>query len=184
MVEESTTTSGKLYSDAARKVRPPTNQSNKPNPANTTSSFTNKHPLNPKCSVFIYDKESITKDKIRSAINRVLGPTLIVSINRYALDSKLLKYMVQLKKETNAQQLVKKWKNDSLEYTKVRWAKSSEKYVGTLSGVPHDFEEHELQNDIERAYPGSKCSHIMKQDKPTYTVKVVFPDQSSLSKSL
>ena len=53
-----------------------------------------------------------------------------------------------------------------------------------LSGVPHDFEEHALQKDIERAYPGSKCSRIMKQDKPTHTVKVVFPDQSSLSKSL
>ena len=84
--------------------------------------------------------------------------------------------MVQLKKETDAQQLVKKWKNDSLEDTKVRWTKSPEKYVGMLSGVPHDFEEHALQKDIERAYPGSKCSRIMKQDKPTHTVKVVFPD--------
>ena len=107
--EESTTTSGKLYSAAAREVRPPTNQSHKPNPTNSTSSFTHKHPLNPKRSVVIHDikdKESITKDKIRSAIVRVLGPTLIVSINRYAWDSKQPKYMVQLKKETHAQQLV------------------------------------------------------------------------------
>ena len=73
---------------------------------------------------------------------------------------------------------------DSLEHTKFTWAKSPEKYVGMLSGVPHDFEEHVPQKDFERAYPGSKCSRIMKQDKPTYTVKVVFPDQSSLSKSL
>ena len=58
------------------------------------------------------------------------------------------------------------------------------KYVGMLSGVPHVFEEHALQKDIERAYPGFKCSCIMKQDKPMKTVKVVFPDQISLSKTL
>ena len=189
MEEEATSTQqGKLYSAVAASTnQAPKQASLQSEHRSIPTTHFHQHPLNPKTSVVIYniqDKEKFTKDTIRFSVNSVLGPTLIVSINKYGWETTEPKYMLQLKKEADAKTLLEKWKPDALHNTKVRATRTPEKHVGMLSNVPTSFSDLTMQQDIQAKYPGAACNRIVKKDTPTRTVKIVFTDEQSLEECL
>ena len=154
-----------------------------------STKFQHQTPLNPACSVVLYNipvskKSVITKDRVRETINKVIGPTLILSVNKYHFDSELPKYMVQFKSEEKVQSLLEKWTESTLDSVKVRPAKSPEKNVGMLPHVPLDLNLSAIQEDLDKIFPGSVCTRIEKNHAPTRTVKVVFKDKKFLEDAL
>ena len=101
----------------------------------------------------VLKKSLITKDRVRETINKVIGPTLILSINKYHFDSELPKYMVQFKSEEKVQSLLEKWTESTLDSVKVRPAKSPEKNVGMLPHVPLDLDLSAIQDDLDKIFP-------------------------------
>ena len=154
-----------------------------------SSKFLHQTPLNPDCSVVLYNipvskRSIITKDKVRETINKLIGPTLILSVNKYHFDSYLPKYMVQFLSEERVQSLLEKWTENTLDSVKVRPARSPEKNVGMLPHVPLDLDLSAIQEDLDKNLPGSVCTQIEKNHTPTRTVKVIVKVKKFLEDAL
>ena len=134
--------------------------------------------------VSISEKNSIEKDAIRNYINTTLGPTMVTSINRYHHHTDKPKFMVQMKKRSDAEKLVEKWVVGNVgENVKARLTRPKT-HTGMIRDVPITYDDNIFTDEVVNEYPNSKVDRIHKNNRPTRTMKVDFVSESDFKKAL
>ena len=148
-------------------------------------------PFNHENCVILYDvsqleKNTIEKDQIRHCINRLIGPTMIVSITRYHHETDKPKFTIQMKKRSDAEKLVKEWVIGCIgRQVKARLTKPKLlNHTGMIRNIPTDYDDALLSKDITESYPEAKVCRLHKKEKPTRTIKVEFKSETDLDHAL
>lgn len=130
------------------------------------------------------EKDSIEKDDIRKYINSTLGPTMITSINRYHHHTDKPKFMVQMKKRSDAEKLVQKWVVGNVGKDVKARVTRPKTHTGMIRNVPITYDDDIFKEEIINEYPNTKIIRICKNDKPTRTMRVDFNSENDYQRAL
>lgn len=151
-------------------------------------------PFKPKqCIVITLRRESklmekFNPDVVRRTICSHFGPTIIEDITPYRFNSDNPRIMVQLHSEELASNISSAWPSNLFDGSEARTTINpvdSTKHSVMMKGVPLDYEEDMMNQEITARFPGAKTFRLRtKNGKILRTVKIQFACEEHLDECL
>ena len=125
-------------------------------------------------------------DKVRREIGRNIDRVIIDRITRYSHNTE--KISVQLATEEMRDHVINNWRPDTMfgSSTVRKASKNQNSNIGVAKGVPLDMTDEELNDDIQKIYPGISFQRMTKGQRqdPLRTVKLFFNKPEDLTTAI